>query len=322
MRTENQYFIKDNPQKFSFRLWVRGLFHPAKALFYRLAIALTKKEPIQAKKHTISIVAIFKNEARYLREWVVFHEIIGIDHFYLYNNRSDDDFLAVLQPFIDQGVVTLIDWPKNQAQMECYLDAIKRFRSETNWMGFIDIDEFIVPKETDNIGDFLKRFQSYPSVLLYWKMFGTSGLTQRDDKRLVTEDFTVCWPKYSDIGKCFYNTRFSFREDVVKKHLIHHSFYAYCAHIYIPPVNFCGHFVFEGRNRLNHRINPTDFPIQINHYFTKSLNEYLLKASKGDVYFKDNPHNMEYFYFHEMKCSATDHSAYKYLARLKEGLRE
>ena len=60
-----------------------------------------------------------------------------------------------------------------------------------------------------------------------------------------------------------------------------------------------------------------DFPIQINHYFTKSYKEYALKRAKGDVYFKINPHDEEYFYEHEMKCTSTDYSAYKYLIKVK-----
>jgi hypothetical protein len=64
-------------------------------------------------------------------------------------------------------------------------------------------------------------------------------------------------------------------------------------------------------------VTTDDFPIQLNHYFTKSYQEYAMKQARGDVYFKINPHDEEYFYFHEMLCTSTDYSAYKYLIRLK-----
>jgi len=48
--------------------------------------------------HFLSICTIFKNEARYLREWIEFHRLVGVDHFYLYENRSEDDFAPVLAP--------------------------------------------------------------------------------------------------------------------------------------------------------------------------------------------------------------------------------
>ncbi|GHN61569.1 hypothetical protein ME806_18650 [Lactobacillus delbrueckii] len=43
----------------------------------------------------------------------------------------------------------------------------------------------------------------------------------------------------------------------------------------------------------------------------------MVKKSKGDVFFKANPHDLEYFYNHEMRCTSTDYSIYKYLVKLK-----
>ena len=97
------------------------------------------------KKYNVSICAIFKNESYYLREWLEFNHLVGVEHFYLYNNNSEDDYLRVLNPYIKKGLVTLIDWPHNQKQMESYIDCINNYSSESKWIGFIDIDEFIVP---------------------------------------------------------------------------------------------------------------------------------------------------------------------------------
>src|SRR5579883_479648 len=67
--------------------------------------------PSGKKKYNLSIVAIFRNEKPYLREWIEYHRLVGVDHFYLYNNKSSDGSLEVLSPFIARGIVTLIDWP-------------------------------------------------------------------------------------------------------------------------------------------------------------------------------------------------------------------
>ena len=74
---------------------------------------------------------------------------------------------------------------------------------------FIDIDEFIVPIDYDNLYDFLKKFEkNRGSVIIYWKFFGSAGKWERDITGLVTEDFLVSWRKHSNIGKCFYNTAY------------------------------------------------------------------------------------------------------------------
>lgn len=71
---------------------------------------------------------------------------------------------------------------------------------------FIDIDEFIVPIEKNSIYEILQPFEkNRGAVKLYWKMFGTSGLLERDLDTLVTEEFTVSWPKYYSVGSVILN---------------------------------------------------------------------------------------------------------------------
>ena len=59
------------------------------------------------KLYGISICAIFKDESIYLKEWIEFHLLIWIEHFYLYNNFSKDSYLEVLKPYIEKNIVTL-----------------------------------------------------------------------------------------------------------------------------------------------------------------------------------------------------------------------
>ena len=44
--------------------------------------------------------AIFRDEAPYLAEWIAFHRLVGVEHFFLYDNGSTDDPRAVLDPLI------------------------------------------------------------------------------------------------------------------------------------------------------------------------------------------------------------------------------
>jgi hypothetical protein len=287
-------------------------------MLYKLVYAFVRVKPI-SPKYNVAVAAIFKNEAPYLREWIEFNHLVGVEHFYLYNNNSEDSYQEVLEEYVQRGLVTLIQWPYEQAQNQSYINCIQQYASETKWLGFIDIDEFIVPKSTDNIYSFLKPFEKKRgAVKLNWRLYGTSGLLERDLDGFVTEDFTVCWPKYYDVGKCFYNTAFEFRGESRRNASLHHCCWTSYKGIDLPPVNVFDH-VCTGNYE---KVSTDDFPIQLNHYFTKSYREYAMKQAKGDVYFKINPHDEEYFYFHEMLCTATDYSAYKYLIRLKNKMKK
>lgn len=238
LRYENKYFIFDKPYKKSIRRAVRRIYWESRSLYFRLKLINPEANNIPGKKYDVSICSIFKNEAPYLKEWIEFNHLVGVDHFYMYNNNSEDDFRTVLEPYVESGLVTLIEWPHNQMQMECYKDCIGKYSSETKWLGFIDIDEFIVPKSTHNLYDFLKPFEKKAgSVNIYWRLYGSSGRLDRDLNGLVTEDFTVCWPKYCDIGKCFYNTAFGFDPNSKHSNMLHHNFWANYKGRDIPPVN-------------------------------------------------------------------------------------
>ena len=103
---------------------------------------------------SVAVCAIFRNEARDLLEWVTYHSLLGIDHFLLYDNESNDAPEHVLAPFIEKGVVTLKHWPgakadepspQSLAMKDCVQVAkIRHIR----WITVFDIDEFLVVRST------------------------------------------------------------------------------------------------------------------------------------------------------------------------------
>lgn len=266
MKFENNYLIFDNPQKGGIKSVIKNIFYYFKSFSY----SLSQKPKMTKKKYYCSVCSIFRDEAQSMKEWLEFHKIIGIDHFYLYNNFSSDEYFDILAPYIDEGIVTLIDWPYNQAQIAAFQDCYDKFHNETNWIAYIDLDEFIVPNHMDNIKDFLVNFENYPSVLIYWKYMCSSGLLTRKKDGLVTEDFTVGWRKYANIGKIIFNTEYEYvSED--KHNSFMHIIWGKYNEKYFPPVN-----IFKKNVIWNiHRVRTNDFPIQINHYVTKSYQEYI-----------------------------------------------
>jgi hypothetical protein len=130
-------------------------------------------------RYRLVIGAIFRDEARFLDEWVAFHHARGVEHFYLYDNGSSDDVRSALAPWLARGVVTLISWPRRPGQKGAYRDCVRRCRSTARWLAFIDIDEFLFsPVETD-LRTVLQRFDRQPAVFVYGHMYGASGHDRR-----------------------------------------------------------------------------------------------------------------------------------------------
>lgn len=137
-------------------------------------------------QYNITLCAIFQNEAPYLNEWISYHIHHGVDHIYLYNSDSTDEYHAVVDPWVNMGLVTLEQWPNlwpdvsfpMVCQCLCYTDCLNKTRGKAQWVGFIDIDEYLVPMRNSNIRNLMHRYRKFESVSFQWLCFGTSGIYQ------------------------------------------------------------------------------------------------------------------------------------------------
>jgi hypothetical protein len=146
-------------------------------------------------RYYLALVAVFRDEARFLKEWIEFHKMLGVEHFYLYNHKSQDNFLEILDPYIKAGIVELenIDFePTNlkswhSLQTEIYSNLSKRIANEVEWLVVIDTDEFLFPVKNDDLPSLLKSYDSYASLSVNWKMFGSSNIRRVKDSELLIE---------------------------------------------------------------------------------------------------------------------------------------
>nr|WP_288248430.1 glycosyltransferase family 92 protein [uncultured Romboutsia sp.] len=143
------------------------------------------QENIIVKDDILSLTLIVKNEAFYIKEWIEFHRMIGVTHFYIYDNESSDDLYKKLSSYISQGIVTYTYWPTKgvystrlEAQLAAYNDSLYKYKYDTKYMGFIDVDEFIVPVNRKNIieviDDIFYRYENCGGIGINWRVYGSS----------------------------------------------------------------------------------------------------------------------------------------------------
>ena len=143
----------------------------------------------------LSICMNFKDEAPYLKEWLEYHLSIGVDHFYLYNNESSDNYLEILKPYQDKGIITLNNVSGKTAKKKSFEHFVKNYKFLTYWVALIDSDEYLTFTEEDMTGwEFFKNYEDHSGVGLNWLMFGSSGLSGVQTP--VLEKFTKCAPPY------------------------------------------------------------------------------------------------------------------------------
>ena len=135
---------------------------------------------------------------------------MGVQHFYLYNNNSNDNYLEILTPYLDAKEVDLFDWPVEtysqqdylyQLQLPVYRHALELAKAETCWIAFIDLDEFLFPVEKENLLEFLEEYRDCSAIAVNWQIFGTSFITNLADHQLITENFILKAPQEYAINR-------------------------------------------------------------------------------------------------------------------------
>ena len=268
-----------------------------------LIIKLFFRRPARNKKYYLSLCTIFKNEAKYLKEWIEYHLIVGYEHFYVYNNFSEDNYEEVLAPYIEKGLVTLIDWPIKSGQMQAYNDCVEKFKDDNYWICFQDADEFAVPIKHNDVKEYLHNFEKFPCVLEFYRNFTSGGIVE-ETEGLVIEKYTSCTEFFSP--SMFLNTHYV---NLIKVFRLPHF----------------ARFKFFNKICPNHAaffagivktIKNPDF--QFNHYYCKSF-EYFLnkKIPNGDACNSLYGQSVERFYKMDHQGIYKEFTIFKYLTELK-----
>jgi hypothetical protein len=139
-------------------------------------------------EHYLTVGAIFRDEAAYLAEWITFHRLVGVEHFILYDNGSEDRPDAVLEPFLAEGLVTLVPWPVPfhlHAARQAYADCLERVRGRSRWLTCLDLDEFLFAPQHPTLPPVLRAYESAPGVVVRWQVYGSSGRERASDEPVI-----------------------------------------------------------------------------------------------------------------------------------------
>jgi len=248
----------------------------------------------------IAIAAIFKNEFSYILEWISYHLEIGVDHFYIADNVSDDGTSQLLEALDDIGIITRIHFPRVRdvgPQVPAYNKILKQYGSEVDLMAFIDADEFIVTNDNLSLKDVLKNFYSSSNssaLAVNWKVIGSSGFITKP-QGLVIENYVN--------SSCLEYANNHHIKSIIKPSKIEKLSVHDCTLKSGEFVNIKGEQdIFPEKKRNFAKTNKIIHEhIFINHYVTKSKMEHFIdKANKGSAAgSKTRKKGIEYFNEHD-----------------------
>ena len=230
----------------------------------------------------VALCIMCKDEQKYLQENIAHHVLLGVDTIIVYDNNSKIP-IKKMKWFKENPHVHVVDWPdkKRLSHIRAFRHCLKHFK-QFDWIGFIDTDEFVVIKTKENIKQFLGHYKEYGGLGIQWKCFGSSGHKTKQES--VIESFTQASGTMDDKHvKCFVQTK-------------------YCLGPRGNPHQFS---YVKGRpcvNELGKNIpGPFNQPIsrkriQLNHYVTRSREDFEEKRKRGGGNTQDNNKLTEAFW--------------------------
>lgn len=175
------YFLMAACLTIYFRLTVANWYQYNRSSSYQLIQGKTAIIDVSDELHIRGMICtLIKNEAKYIREWISFHLLLGVNFFVIYDDNSTDRLMQEIQMFGKS--VTVIPWGssmngkdlvqhiQSERQISAARDCVLKFSPLSQWLMFLDVDEFVFPCQpnVDDIGFFVQD----PSVKLECLKFG------------------------------------------------------------------------------------------------------------------------------------------------------
>jgi hypothetical protein len=144
-----------------------------------------------------AVLCLFvKNEVFDLPEWLVHHLSLGFDRVIVYDNMSTDGTSELIARLTDVLPIEHIAWPDDAKpvsgltkQGAAYTDCIERHRGDSEWLCFLDSDEFLIPPSPEaTIADLIDHAKLGDAFAINWMIFGSGGV-EDSEGRLVMEAF-------------------------------------------------------------------------------------------------------------------------------------
>jgi hypothetical protein len=221
----------------------------------------------------LACVAVVRNEARHIAEWLAYQFALGFHTVLLLDNLSTDATKATAAALADDHDVQIIDWPlrQNNYQIRGYDFAIAHLENRYDWVAFFDTDEFLVLDPEHTLESCLAARADAAAIAIPWAIFGSAG-HRAAPPGLVIESYLRRGP--ADFGP---------NQHV--KSIIRPSRKIKCqtAHSFVmdgPYVDLAGREITWMYNGVQN--GTPDYRIgKLHHYFTRSWSEWLAKLERG-----------------------------------------
>ena len=241
-------------------------------------LARTKVEP----RRKLAVLATARNEGVYFVQWIAHYRALGVEDFFLYSNDNNDGSDALLGALAEAGEITWISnsfAPRVDGQLKAYSHCLSFAPHilDYRWTLIVDLDEFMVIDfdKYRSLPDLLEKREAGGAtvVAFSWLIFTTGG--------------NLAWSRRPLLERC--TDREVADNSAVKSAFLTRNFIASYPHDPVPTPGVPPIYQtasgqphhWEGRDAPPSNGRPLYEHAWMNHYYFKSLDEFLWKSSRN-----------------------------------------
>jgi hypothetical protein len=225
------------------------------------------------KQVYLSLGAIVRNQEHYVKEWLAFHHLVGVERFVIVLHKCTDKTEKKIRelPFQDKIHIHRIVNDEQFVQMGTYLWIMERYGQFTKWLMFIDSDEFFFGTRGDDLRTILAGYEQHGGLASHWYEFGSNGHVMKP-KGLSIEAFTKRAP---DRHTSHYSFKSVIQPQCFQKLLSPHLAITNPLTVTEDHRDVSVNWIWIGDRRPSHEI------VRVNHYHVRSMEDWMERYKRG-----------------------------------------
>ena len=225
------------------------------------------------KQTYLTLGAVIRNQEHYVKEWLAFHHLVGVERFVIVLHQCTDKTEERIRelPFQDKIHIHRVVNDEQFVQLGTYLWITRNYGPFTKWLMFIDSDEFFFGTREDDLRVILTDYEKHGGLASHWIEYGSNGHVIKP-KGLSIEAFTKRAP---DRHGAHYSFKSVIQPQCFQKFLSPHLAVTQPLTVTEDHREVGANWVWIGDRKPTHKV------VRVNHYHVRSMEDWIERYKRG-----------------------------------------
>ena len=258
----------------------------------------------------ILLCCVVKLENMYIEEWIKHYKKLGVSKIVIYDNDNIEseyiENVKYIKDLIDESYIDVYHIPNlTKPQLYVYNECYKKYGKEYDWLMFFDIDEYLILESSSTVQEQLSKelYKNFDMIHVNWKLYDDNDILYVNNNYSIVNRFTrplkESIPRKYRLDqeiKTILRGNLNNIEFTLNPHTITNQYLSCCDPLGNPISSI-----------YQKNINIVHSEMWLNHYITKTLEEYVtIKLKRGGGTTKEQTglrYNFGFFFIYNRRTN-------------------